>query len=132
MITPDEILEEYNFWKDVKVKIANFGLQSDGVMETAIDTVLGVFNCALYGNDWAMCTEDQWKEHLICAKRLYDIVKDWQCCDLDAVSFYKARVNLWATAIVAGIDPKELIDGIEPPVENNPLDNITDITTEVV
>lgn len=132
MIDPAQILEEYEFWKRVQTKVAALGLQTDGVMDTAISAMVAVFYDALYGNGGAMKTEAQWKEQLIDAKRFYDTLKDLQCSEIDAVFFYNARAILWATAIVAGWNPEEVVDGKEAPKDASPADKITDVITEIV
>ena len=132
MLEPTKILEEYEFWKGVQARTLELGLQSDGVMDEAINAMCRVYHNALYGNDGKMKTEEQWHAHLVLAQKAYDRLKDLPCCDIDAVLFYGAKSILWATAIVAGLDPKDLTGGKEDPTDESPEDNITDVITEVV
>lgn len=132
MIEASRILEEYEFWSAVLSRLTELELQDDGVMFNAVKCMCSVYKDALYGNNGFMRTQDQWTETLKTAQDVYDVLKDLPVCEMDAVFFYNARVTLWATAIVAGLDPKEVVDGKEEPLEDIPEDDITDVTTEIV
>lgn len=132
MIEPDKILEEYNFWSKVSERTSELYLNTDGVMDTVVCAMCNVFHNALYGNDGKMKTDKQWHAHLVLAQKAYDSLKDLQLTDIDEVFFYKARAILWATAIVAGLDPHEVVDGKVPDVEEVPAGDITNITTEIM
>lgn len=132
MITPDEILEEYEFWSKAEKRISELHLQKGDVIDEAISVFCKVYHNALYGNEGKMFTEEQWNDYLNIAKSLYNSFKDIEVDDIDATMFYKARCMLWATAVVAGLDPHKVVDFNEEPQDEVPVDNITDITTEVV
>lgn len=132
MIEPEKILEELEFWKAVRDRTLELELQDDGVMDEAIKAMCQVFHNALFGNNGLKKTDEQWHAHLVLAQKAYDRLKELPCCEIDAGLFYKARSVLWATAIVAGIDPHEAVDGKEEPMEEIPADDITDVITEIV
>ncbi len=132
MISADKILYEYEFWDKARKMISDLQLQDCGVMDEVISVFCKVYHNALYGNEGKMFTEEKWNDYLNIAKSLYNSFKDIEFEDIDATMFYKARCMLWATAVVAGLDPHEVVDFKEDPQDEVPVDNITDITTEIV
>ena len=132
MITADKILEEYEFWSNVEKRLTELHLQTGDVLDEAVSVFCRVYHNALYGNEGKMFTDEKWQEYLELAKTLYYSFKDIEFEDIDATMFYKARCMLWATAVVAGLDPHKVVDFNEEPQDKVPVDNITDITTEIV